>query len=156
MFLRCPVHGLRSICVHPFFIVFFIDHTVGRMCQMDHDLCWVVHADGMYFQRMVVDQLQAHLIPGGITLEIVHCLHDLNGIVGKVTCPQVRKLRIQDHLPGIIHIIGIQGISIFPHAAFPDLDLPYLSFLIHLDRLLRCQLSRNFTCSVIRTGEISV
>ena len=93
----------------------------------------------MDLHGVVVDQFQSHFFPAAC--KVVHGVLDLDYILGKVAGPQVGKLGIQDHLPGVVHIISVQVIAVLPHNPVPDLDLPYLALVVHLDRILFRQLA---------------
>ena len=54
------------------------------MCQMGHNLLCIVAFYCMNLKSVIVNQFQSYFIPGTLSLEVIHCVFNFDGIFCKV------------------------------------------------------------------------
>ena len=90
-------------------------------------------------QRVIVCLLDSHFIPGNRAFRslkvVIGRFRDGDVVAGKLGCAVVDEKRIQTHLERINHVVNGDGLTSLPLRIFTQLDVPYLSFLVHLLRL---------------------
>ena len=137
-----------------------MDQAGPYIVEMGLDVLFRHGSVQLELQRIVVSLFNAYILPGnrsGVPLErILRCLGNGDIVTGKLGGPAVDHNGIQTHLKGVDHIVHVNGVTVFPLGIFADLDMPYLSFLISLLRLLFCQLRKILKAGPLCIGILAV